>query len=112
MNIQETLETLHRASDEVSILEEELNDTVEYELAELIDSDYKISVSVYYTLYSRKFSVELCYMKQNDESKLRDLTIDCDWAKLTISTTTTDAQKIKKLTEFCKTHILGRFDDK
>ncbi|QLI06117.1 hypothetical protein CINF_1644 [Candidatus Campylobacter infans] len=113
MNIEEILDTLHSASDEISILEEELNAKAKDELAELIDRDYEISVDVSYTLYSREFSITLYYIKQSIKSKSRYLTIDCelDKTKIVISTTTTDAQKIKKLTEFCERHILGGFDD-
>ena len=114
MNIKATLNALNSASDKISALQAELSEKARDELADLIeiDGDYKLGVDVRYCLYEKKFSIELFYIKQASTRKSRDLTIDCDWAKLIICSTTTDAQKIKKLTEFCETHILGGFDDK
>lgn len=116
MNIQETLDTLHSASDKVSALKAKLNKKAEDQLADLFKYElgYELGVDVRYDLYDRKFSIELFYIRETQLRQQRDLTIDCelDKTKIVISTTTTDAQKIKKLTEFCETHILGGLDDK
>lgn len=114
MTIQETLETLHSASDKISALKAKLSEKAQDDLTDLIEieGNYELGVDVRYDLYDRKFSIELFYIRQAHLRKQRDLTISCDWANLIICTTTTDAQKIKKLTEFCETHILGGFDDK
>ena len=114
MNIKEALDALHSASDKVSALKAELNKKAQDELADLIKYEfgYELGVDVRYDLYDKKFSIELFYIRETQLRKQRDLTIDCDWAKLIISTTTTDAQSIKKITEFCEHHILRGFDDK
>lgn len=109
MNIQETLDTLHSASDKVSALKAELNKKAQDELDDDLikyEFGYELGVDVRYDLYDRKFSIELSYIRETELRKQRDLTIDCEWAKLIICTTTTDAQKIKKLTEFCENYIL------
>lgn len=113
MNIKETLDALHSASDKISALKAELNKKAQDELADLIKYEfgYELGVDVRYDLYDRKFSIELSYIRETQLRKQRDLTIDCEFARIIISTTTTDAQQIKKLTELCETHILGGFDD-
>ena len=114
MNIKETLDALHSASDKISALSKKLSEKAQDKLADLIEieGNYELGVDVRYSLYDKEFSIELFYIRQTELRKQRDLTIDCEWAKLIICTITTDAQKIKKLTEFCETHILGGFDDK
>lgn len=113
-NFKEILDALHSASDKISALKAKLSEKAQDELADLIEieGNYELGVDVRYDLYDREFSIELFYIRQARLRQQRDLTIDCDWAKLIICTTTTDAQKIKKLAEFCETHILGGFDDK
>lgn len=111
-NFKETLDALHSASDKISALKAKLSEAVgNYELGEAV-GNYKLGVDVGYDLYDKEFSIKLFYIRETQLRYQRDLTIDCDWAKLIICTTTTDAQKIKKLTEFCETHILRGFDDK
>lgn len=116
MNIKETIDALHSASDKISALKAKLSEKAQDELADLIKYEfgYELGVDVRYDLYDRKFSIELSYIRETQLRKQRDLTIDCelDKTKIVISTTTTDAQKIKKLTEFCERHILGGFNDK
>ena len=114
MNIKETLDALHSASDKISALKAKLSEKAQDELADLIKNEfgYELGVDVCYNLYNRKFSIELSYIRETQLRKQQNLSIDCEWAKLIIRTTTTDAQQIKKLTEFCETHILGGFDDK
>lgn len=113
MNIKEPLDALHCASDIISALKAKLSEKAQDELADLIEieGNYELGVDVRYDLYDRQFSIELFYIRQAHLRKQRDLMIDCDWAKLIICTTTTDAQKIKKLTEFCERHILGGLND-
>lgn len=109
MNIKETLDALHSASDKVSALKAELNkkaqDELDYDLIKY-EFGYELGVDVRYDLYDRKFSIELSYIRETELRKQRDLLIDCDWAKLIIRTTTINAQHIKKLTEFCENYIL------
>ena len=114
MNIKEALNALNSASDKISALKAKLSEKAQDDLADLIEieGNYELGVDVRYDLYDREFSIELFYIRQAHLRKQCDLTISCDWANLIICTTTTDAKKIKKLTEFCETHILGGFDDK
>lgn len=116
MNIKETLDTLHSASAKISALKDELDKKAQDELVDLIKYElgYELGVDVRYDLYDKKFYIELFYIRETQLRQKRDLTIDCelDKTKIVISTTTLEAQKIKKLTEFCERHILGGFDDK
>lgn len=111
MNIKETLDALHSASNKISALKAKLNEKVSnYELGEEV-GDYELDVDVRYDLYDREFSIELFYIRETQLRQQRKLTINCVWANLIINTTTTDAQKIKKLTEFCENYILRGLDD-
>lgn len=113
-NFKETLNALHSASDKISALKAKLSEKAQDELADDLikyEFGYELGVDIRYDLYDRKFSIELSYIRETQLRKQQNLSIDCEWAKLIIRTTTTDAQQIKKLTEFCETHILGGFDD-
>ncbi len=118
MNIKKTLSALNDVSANVIDLKNELNAKLNDELLhELVRiegdyADYLFSVDVDYDIYEQKLSIVVYYIKQTSPRDGIDFEIYCDRFKLIISTTTRDAQKIKKLTEFCETHILGGFDDK
>lgn len=107
MNIEKILNALKNE------LNAKLNDELLHELVRIEGdyADYLFSVDVNYDIYEQELSIVVYYIKQTSPRDAIDFEIYCDRFKLIIGTTTRDAQKIKKLTEFCETHILGGFND-
>ena len=114
MNIKETLDALHSASDKIKALKAELNKKARDELAELIDSDYDILIDLRYRIYDNKLSIVLYYVKQASTRDPRELEENCDWGNLIVSTawgnvilsTPATGEKGEKLLKFCDTiHI-------
>ena len=113
-NIYQTRQALDVAYNRIIELERELNVKLNDELSELINDDNdRLLISIDYTPRVNhdddegKNELKITLGHNPYRNNVQRLKINCDFAKLEIITTTTDALKIKKLIEFCEKNILG-----
>ena len=87
-------------------LDSKLNDELIRELTELEDDDCELSIHASYNLCDNDFSITLYYSHDESPLSTREFELDCEFARVIIETSTTDAREIKTLIEFCEKNIL------